>query len=52
MTRLPPSRVLAVVSAVLIYGCVVLCLLRGVPVFVEFAMRHKAFSLAALRGTR
>ena len=42
----------AFVSASLIYGCVTLCLLRGVPVLVEFAVRHKAFDLAALRGTR
>ena len=42
----------ALVSAALVYACVALCLLRGVPVLVEFAMRHNAFSLAALRGTR
>ena len=40
----------AVVSAGLIYACVALCLLRGVPVVVEFAIRHKAFDLASLRG--
>jgi CDP-diacylglycerol--glycerol-3-phosphate 3-phosphatidyltransferase len=46
------SGVAAFVSASLICGCVTLCLLRGVPVLIEFAVRHKAFDLAALRGTR
>jgi CDP-diacylglycerol--glycerol-3-phosphate 3-phosphatidyltransferase len=42
----------AFVSASLICGCVSLCLLRGIPVLIEFAIRHRAFGLAPLRGTR
>ena len=33
----------AVVTAVLVYSTVALCLLRGVPVLLEFALRHRAF---------
>lgn len=46
------SGATALVSAALIYGCVTLCLLRGLPVLIEFAVRHRAFDLAAIRGSR
>jgi len=34
---------MAVVTAVLVYSTVVLCLLRGVPVLLEFVLRHRVF---------
>lgn len=34
---------MAVVTAVLVYATVVLCLMRGVPVLLEFALRHRVF---------
>jgi len=36
---------IALATGVLIYSTVVLCLLRGVPVLVEFAMRHRVFQV-------
>jgi CDP-diacylglycerol--glycerol-3-phosphate 3-phosphatidyltransferase len=37
------AEAIALTTGVLVYGTVVLCLLRGVPVLVEFAMRHRVF---------
>lgn len=34
---------IALMTGVLVYSAVVLCLLRRVPVLVEFAMRHRVF---------
>ena len=35
----------ALATAILIYATVALCLLRGVPVLVEFALRHRVFQI-------
>lgn len=42
----------AVITDVLVYGSVALCLLRGVPVLVEFAMRHRVFQARDATGTQ
>jgi CDP-diacylglycerol--glycerol-3-phosphate 3-phosphatidyltransferase len=34
---------IALISGVLVYSTVALCLLRGLPVLLEFAMRHRVF---------
>ena len=37
------AEAITLITGVLVYSAVVLCLLRGVPVLVEFAMRHRVF---------
>ncbi len=37
------AEAIALITGVLVYSTVVLCLLRGLPVLVEFAMRHRVF---------
>jgi CDP-diacylglycerol--glycerol-3-phosphate 3-phosphatidyltransferase len=37
------AETMALVTDVLVYAAVVLCLLRGVPVLFEFALRHRVF---------
>ena len=39
------SEAIALTTGILVYSTVVLCLLRGVPVLVEFAMRHRVFQI-------
>lgn len=40
------------ITSVLVYGSVALCLLRGVPVLVEFALRHRVFQARDAAGTQ
>ena len=40
------------ITDILVYGSVALCLLRGVPVLVEFALRHRAFQARDATGTQ
>lgn len=42
------AEAVALVTGVLVYATVLLCLVRGVPVLLEFAMRHRVFQV---RGT-
>jgi CDP-diacylglycerol--glycerol-3-phosphate 3-phosphatidyltransferase len=37
------AEAITLVTGILVYSTVVLCLLRGVPVLVEFALRHRVF---------
>jgi CDP-diacylglycerol--glycerol-3-phosphate 3-phosphatidyltransferase len=37
------AEAIALVTDVLVYSTVVLCLMRGVPVLLEFALRHRVF---------
>lgn len=40
------------VTGILVYAAVVLCLLRGVPVLVEFALRHRVFQVRQTAQTQ
>jgi CDP-diacylglycerol--glycerol-3-phosphate 3-phosphatidyltransferase len=42
----------ALITGVLVYGSVALCLLRGVPVLVEFALRHRVFQASDATRTQ
>lgn len=44
------SEASSAVSAALIAAAVALCLVRGAPVLLEYAARHRAFGLSPLRG--
>jgi CDP-diacylglycerol--glycerol-3-phosphate 3-phosphatidyltransferase len=46
------AGVFALITSVLVYGSVVLCLLRGVPVLVEFALRHRVFQASDATRTQ
>lgn len=39
----PEGEAIVLVTGVLVYSTVTLCLLRGLPVLLEFALRHRAF---------
>ena len=45
------SGAAAVTTGVLVFGAVALCLVRGLPVLVEFALRHRVFQARETAST-